>query len=562
MEPVRILLAEDDPEHQCLLHLAVRGGRPHVAISTAYNRDEFVAQIEAQSFDCAVIDFNLADSRANELLRILSEIQPACPAIVVSADNSINAVVESFRSGSADFVAKHEAILGDTLWKRIEHACANARRTERKRRKIQRRHQRMVALAETDPLTGLANRRHVDRILLGNGRKTFDRRGKASVILFDLDHFKRINDHYGHIAGDRVLRVVAETIRRQVRPNDIVARWGGEEFVVIRPACNLAQGVYWAERFRRSIAARSIELSDDDEVTVTLSAGVAAVDSHELSVHTLDRADQALYAAKNLGRDRVCTWEFVAFRRLLRTLPGNTFEQRLQQMHTRTRALVGHVQLEYLTDHALAVGRVCTLIANALGLDRRTTGRLQLAARCHDLGKILVPESILAKQRPLTREEWHLLSRHAVDGAELAKEMGADGVIAGYIRHHHDRFNTSESDVPFEAHVLAVADAYVAMVTARPYQTTRSRTAALHELRRGRGTQFHPQVVDVAIPALTRHALGLPAADSACDPINTARFASNLTNTVRAAIRAIRPHHLAGGFPPNAELSRKTGRRI
>lgn len=166
----------------------------------------------------------------------------------------------------------------------------------------------LCALSLRDPLTGLGNRRHfsatvereVDRVA---------RSGEAALLLMlDIDHFKRVNDTYGHVAGDKVLKAVAEALGRCVRPMDTLTRYGGEEFAIVLPACHADFGRAVAERIRRVIAATTIEIGTKTQLRVTISIGGAFALQWIRSTSALwiNRADQQLYRAKSQGRNRVC----------------------------------------------------------------------------------------------------------------------------------------------------------------------------------------------------------------------------------------------------------------
>lgn len=161
----------------------------------------------------------------------------------------------------------------------------------------------MAKLATRDALTGLVNRRGAEERLQEEVDRAHRYGHPVSIAWFDLDHFKRVNDLYGHEVGDRVLRTIAMVARRAVRTHDTVGRWGGEEFVVILPQQGEADAVRTADRLRRTIAGRDLHLTGGERVTA--SFGVAELAPNESATHLLRRADQAVYAAKDGGRDRV-----------------------------------------------------------------------------------------------------------------------------------------------------------------------------------------------------------------------------------------------------------------
>lgn len=162
--------------------------------------------------------------------------------------------------------------------------------------------QRQKALI--DPLTGLPNRAAWSERLDQEMLAWQDNGGHLLMAMLDLDHFKRINDNYGHQAGDKVLKIVANELRKRLRSRDFIARFGGEEFVLLVPQTALAGGIALAETLRAAIEACPFHFKGE-RVTITLSIGIAAFRSGERSEAVLKRADQALYRAKHLGRNRV-----------------------------------------------------------------------------------------------------------------------------------------------------------------------------------------------------------------------------------------------------------------
>lgn len=173
---------------------------------------------------------------------------------------------------------------------------------------LQRLIDKLCELSLKDPLTGLSNRRYFQNVL-SREIDVVARSGEPALLLIlDVDHFKRVNDHYGHPVGDVVLQQVARTLSACVRPMDTVARFGGEEFVIILPSCQGHYGQQVAERLREAVSAQSVTLVTGVTIEVTISIGGAFAPRWVRSTPELwlDRADIELYRAKSEGRNRVC----------------------------------------------------------------------------------------------------------------------------------------------------------------------------------------------------------------------------------------------------------------
>ncbi len=173
---------------------------------------------------------------------------------------------------------------------------------------------RLLRSGFTDVLTGWNNRRYLQVRLVEELARARRDHGSLVCLMLDIDHFKDVNDTYGHAAGDTVLRELAQRIESQVRVSDIAARYGGEEFVVLLPGTEIESGTLLAERIRKSVSAKSIEIGGGDSITITASIGIASItperdleDLKSAGESLLARADVALYSAKSSGRDQVAS---------------------------------------------------------------------------------------------------------------------------------------------------------------------------------------------------------------------------------------------------------------
>jgi len=376
---------------------------------------------------------------------------------------------------------------------------------------MQRAHTRRVVRrladdARRDTLTGLLNRRGFEDLFeteLERARRTD---GQLSLIVADLDRFKWLNDQFGHPAGDAALQRVAQILQTAKRRIDTVARIGGEEFAVVVPSSDHHAAYILAERMRREI--RETFASDPSALTVSL--GVASFGTHGVSSEGLIvNADQALYAAKRLGRDRTVVYSPDISGTLL-VVEGQP-EDGDPQLHRNTVLALAEVidtRDHGSTEHSQRVGRYAAAIAEAMGLPSDVIESVRFGGIVHDIGKIGVSEQIIRKPGWLTADEWAELQRHPEIAARILRGANYEDV-SGWVHAHHERPDGTgyprgleAGDIPLEARILAVADAYEAMRSHRAYRSALPSASARAELERCAGTQFDERVVATFIALL------------------------------------------------------------
>lgn len=366
---------------------------------------------------------------------------------------------------------------------------------------------RLSDAASTDPLTQLLNRRgfrDVFDLELERSRRS----GRpCALVMGDLDHFKRVNDLLGHPVGDARLKKFARLLLRGKRRIDAAARMGGEEFALLLPETDEHGAYVIAERLRHSVR----DAFAPDQVALTVSFGVAAYPNHGATGDQLfQAADQALYVAKELGRDRTAIYRPEVTAQLLST--GDRAAMRNEGYLSAMLVLAEAVDLRDAGSaaHSETVGRYSEMIAAELGLDEERIERVKLAGVLHDIGKVGVPDTVLQKAGPLDEDEWQEIQKHCELGSRLLSGAGLED-IAGWVLAHHERpdgsgypAGLSRSEIPPEARILAVADAYEAMVADRTYRMGIGHERARAELENGAGTQFDPLVVEAFLRFLER----------------------------------------------------------
>jgi diguanylate cyclase (GGDEF)-like protein len=359
--------------------------------------------------------------------------------------------------------------------------------------------------ARTDELTGAHNRRHFAEIVAG--ALASDPRG-CGLLLLDADHFKQVNDMHGHVVGDAVLVDLATRLRRELGPQDCLARWGGEEFaVLLRDITSDAELERRAQQLRAAVALHPV-VADGVGVRLTISVGAARSGGELDTLDALvEAADSCLYAAKRQGRNRV-------------SLLGDADDGHAPRSEpeaigvARTLALVSDLGGGTLELHAEHVARLAGRTAEQLGLPGAMVLRCELGGWLHDVGKAAIPDRILDKPGPLDQAEWAVMQTHPVIGEKVVRGVAALREAAAAVRHHHERYDgTGYPDrlagaaIPIEARIVAAADAYAAMTADRPYSPALPPEQAIAELRRCARTQLDPRVVSALVAVL-----GLPAA--------------------------------------------------
>jgi diguanylate cyclase (GGDEF)-like protein/putative nucleotidyltransferase with HDIG domain len=367
--------------------------------------------------------------------------------------------------------------------------------------------------ARTDALTGVLNRRGFEE-LMGSELESARASGlPVSLVVGDLDHFKVINDRFGHREGDGALRMFSELLRSGTHATHMAARIGGEEFAIILPATEEYEAFAIAERLRRRVRS---ELAVEGH-TLCISFGVATGPQHGETVDKLlHSADQALYTAKRLGRDRSVMYSAEVAADARRPDIGGRAAEQLPSVLVLAETL--DLRDTGTAMHSQTVGRYAEATATHLRLEAGHVERIRLAGLLHDIGKIGVADPILRKAGPLTDAEWAEMRKHPELGARILAAANLDD-ISGWVLAHHERpdgtgypAGLTAHEIPLEAQILAVADSFEAMTSDRVYRRAMPIEDAVDELRLHAGTQFDPDIVNAFLVAIRRPPEGLAQA--------------------------------------------------
>ena len=386
---------------------------------------------------------------------------------------------------------------------------------------VDRLYREQTLAAVTDAVTGLPNHRAVMSRVHEELARCERTQASCAILFIDLDHFKRVNDTWGHRAGDAILREVASRLRTTLRVEDFVGRYGGEEFAIVLTDTDILSASETAERLRSTIAEQPCIWQAEDGSTniiipITASIGVAAYHLHGVTREELvERADHAMYRAKQGGRNRVCVAD----------LPEEEKPQSISTpMHIETPPVVESTTVQVLTaaasardrstdDHSHRMVVLAEATARALQQPEEEVHIVRLGALLHDIGKIGIPDAILHKPGPLSEEEWAVMRLHPEIGQKILTQAGGVFLsLASIVVAHHERWDgrgypagLAHESIPLAARILTVIDSYDAMTSRRVYRNAMSPLAAREELKRCAGSQYDPDVVAAFLHVLDTH---------------------------------------------------------
>ncbi len=329
-----------------------------------------------------------------------------------------------------------------------------------------------------DQLTGLYNRHFLEAEM---ARLNTKRQMPLAVIAADLNCLKLVNDTYGHEKGDEMLKVAASIISKYCRKEDIISRWGGDEFLVLLPRTTVDEAESICKRIKEGCQNTFVR-----DVPVSIALGVAS--KHCVSENlngTIQKAEEALYKQK-LVQSRITKSNII--KALLDTLAQKCFETE---------------------DHIRAMQTTARKIGIKMNLTEREQQRLNVLISLHDIGKLNISKETLNKKGPLTEEEWWEIKKHPETGYRIAMAVDGFAQVADEILYHHEHWDGSgypqglkENEIPLLARITAVADTYEALRSSRPYRQPVNKSKIAAELKKCSGIQLDPEVVDILLSRL------------------------------------------------------------
>lgn len=375
------------------------------------------------------------------------------------------------------------------------------------RQQLQQSYQKLSSIVKIDHVTGVYSYRYIQQFLAEEINRARQKNDQLSLIRISIDGFQSVIDGYGQEAAARILKTVGDLIQENIRGKDKVGRYGEDEFIVLLPGSDSFDALDIGEKIR--VAVRNYDFfADDSQPRITVSLGIATFpkDAEDMD-NLVYRANQTLYRARHMRRDRVC-------------LSSITIDEVQSKIKKAGTALAENIPtLVALIDakdvntcgHSERVTKYAVVMARRLRFNQEEIERLQYGALLHDIGKINVEEHILDKPGSLNEDEIYSIRNHPAFGANFLASIDYLQMVTPLVLYHHERWDGSGypeglagEQIPLGARIIAIADSYDAMISERPYKKPLPPAAAWDEIRACAGTCFDPELVKIFCEVVDR----------------------------------------------------------
>lgn len=436
--------------------------------------------------------------------------------IMIASQGSERTAVEAMKRGAYDYISKKD-LNASTLSSAIRNAIIQKRIEEKNRQKGER----IKEQAAQDGLTGLYNRRYFQHLLEKDFRQALRYDYPLHCIMLDLDEFKSVNDTYGHIFGDSVLKKSAEILRRQMRDVDLLARYGGEEFVMVCSHIKKDGVLTLCERIRENFS-RQLFQEGEKSIRMTVSIGVASNADPSVTdpLVLIRHADEALYEAKHRGKNNVCHWKE---KQSLDGLLTNEYQEKIEHYQNHfmgftqevvdkfieySKALVKEIEKKdrRTAQHSPNVTSYSVALAKALHLSDPEINTIRLAGMLHDIGKAGIDPKILYKKGAYNPKEFRIMKLHPLFSAKMIEPLNFLDKELQIILQHHERFDgkgyptgRKGREICRGARILSLCDAFDAMTSGRSYKRKLTQKSACSQISEESGRQFDPDMARILV---------------------------------------------------------------
>ncbi len=335
-----------------------------------------------------------------------------------------------------------------------------------------------------DSLTDLYNRSYLENKIQNLNQENLY---PVSLIMADLNGLKLVNDTYGHNEGDKLLKKMAAILKDSCRDDDLIARWGGDEFVILLPETDGEAVKKIAARINQKIADTFLEFEDGSRLPLSAALGWGVKNNYfEDIFEILDEAESKMYKNKLTES---------------RSIKSNILNTLLKTLSEKSQET---------SSHSNRMADLAQKLAEKIDLSQSEINKLTLIAKLHDIGKTIIPEKILNKEDKLTEAEWKKIQSHPAVGHRILNATEEFSHISEAVLSHHERWDgsgypraLSREEIPLLARIIAIVDAYDVMTTEQVYKKSISKKEALQEIKTNAGTQFDPVLADIFIELMS-----------------------------------------------------------
>ena len=379
-------------------------------------------------------------------------------------------------------------------------------------------------LSIIDPLTNLYNRRGFFEMAQQAVIESQTTQVTLSALMIDIDNFKNTNDRYGHFMGDLVLQAVADELQRTLREKDLLGRFGGEEFIALLPNTSLETACSIAERLRFNVGSRVVQFNEE-KTSVTISVGICHIKNEKVSLDSLlTRADQAMYEAKMIGKNRIKVWSgdvdpvhanmAIQNYRQPACPENNSTSAAIDPAAIFDATIEGWVKTlemrdKQMEDHAQRVVSMTVAFAKRLGITGQDLEDIRRGALLHDVGKIALPDEVLFKPGPLNEEEWEIMRKHPAYAYDLLSPIPFLQKSLDIPYCHHERWDGTGyprglkgEEIPLSARIFTIVDVWDALCSARCYRPAWQPEEIIEYIAENSGQIFDPALTPVFINIL------------------------------------------------------------
>ncbi|MCK5218239.1 diguanylate cyclase [bacterium] len=509
---IKILIVDDDDNMRENLQdiLSEEGYK----ITGAESVETARRQLREEFYNLVLLDIRFPDGSGLELLKVNKSRNADLMIIVCTGFASVESAVDAMNRGAFAYLQKplNMAEVKITIKKALKMQSV-AWENKNLLKKLKE-------LSLKDPLTNLYNYRYLRERLAWEFKRAQRYILPLSVLMVDIDYFKSINDVYGHQYGDVILKELSGYLLSYARANDIVVRYGGEEFLVLLPDTGKSGALQFGKRLLESVQEHVFDLKGK-RIKLKISMGIAGFpeDGFDTESGLLDASDQALRNAKETGGNRLSLFQGISQEDMEKIVAKGGKENvvvlkgKLAKMKNRLNgnllesiyafARTINAKDSYFEEQTENIVNIVIGIGKEFKLSKPEIENLRHAAILHDLGKIGISDDVLSKKTKLDELEYEEIKKHPRIGAEIIKSIQFLHEVIFTILYHHERYDglgyssgLRGEEIPLGARIVAVADVYNALITNRPYRKAFSQEEAKQIIKDGSGTQFDPQVVE------------------------------------------------------------------